>query len=286
MPFDYTFNTMSADLAKIGLEWGYQGDYAPEFWSNKYPLASGSHQSPIDINTQQAIYDSRLNQHVLEFAFSAKCFTKVLNTGSSFKVTGENEASSKITGGPLNDNVYKFAQFHMHWGNDDSTGSEHLVDGHSYAAELHFVTWNSSLYENVNQAAGSNKHDGLGVLGVFVKVGKNNHEFAKLLDSVSHIPLRDQSVDLSEPLDLKNLFPNDTKSYWTYLGSLTTPPCTESVKWIVFKEPIEISREQLERFRHMYQCKNSSECCETFKISKNYRPVCNLNDRKLFKSFN
>ena len=58
----------------------------------------------------------------------------------------------------------------MHWAEDDSSGSEHTVDGKPYAAEIHFVNWNSSLYKEPSEAVASNNHDGLIVLGVFVNV--------------------------------------------------------------------------------------------------------------------
>ena len=65
---------------------------------------------------------------------------------------------------------HSFLQFHMHWAEDDNSGSEHTVDGKPYAAEIHFVNWNSKLYSEPSQAVASNIHDGLIVLGVFVKV--------------------------------------------------------------------------------------------------------------------
>lgn len=94
---------------------------------------------------------------------------------------------------------------------------------------------------------------------------------------------------MPKPLDPANLLPA-TKAYWTYLGSLTTPPCTESVTWILFKEPIEVSHEQLEHFREM-RCYDAREECpcddslhKTFeygKVINNYRPPLELGSREL-----
>jgi carbonic anhydrase len=98
----------------------------------------------------------------------------------------------EVIGGPVKEE-HKFLQFHMHWGPDTSVGSEHLVDGKSYAAEvihylfrlalndydkffslkilkLHFVNWNAQRYKSGGDAAKSMNHDGLTVLGVFVQV--------------------------------------------------------------------------------------------------------------------
>ncbi len=74
-----------------------------------------------------------------------------------------------IIGGPL-DQQHKFLQFHMHWSKTDDKGSEHLVDGKSYAAELHFVNWNFEKYSEPSDAVNSQNHDGLAVLGVFLEV--------------------------------------------------------------------------------------------------------------------
>ena len=74
-----------------------------------------------------------------------------------------------MKGGPV-EHEHKFLQFHLHWGKNDSEGSEHLVDGKSYSAELHIVNWNSQLYTSPAEAVKSNKQDGLIVLGIFLKV--------------------------------------------------------------------------------------------------------------------
>jgi carbonic anhydrase len=96
-------------------------------------------------------------------------------------------------------------------------------------------------------------------------------------------------ITLTKPLDPANLLPAN-RSYWTYLGSLTTPPCSESVTWILFKEPIEVSPEQLEAFRNLKCYDAREECpCEntmhapfaTGKVINNYRPPLPLGNREL-----
>lgn len=73
-----------------------------------------------------------------------------------------------LTGGPLGTDLYKLEQFHSHWGCTDDKGSEHTVDGISYAGELHLVHWNTTKYETFAKAASA--PDGLAVLGVFFEV--------------------------------------------------------------------------------------------------------------------
>ena len=79
-----------------------------------------------------------------------------------------NGTDSELTGGPLGSDIYKLEQFHSHWGCIDSQGSEHTVDGVSYAGELHLVHWNTTKYATFGEAASA--PDGLAVLGVFLEV--------------------------------------------------------------------------------------------------------------------
>ncbi|XP_064333735.1 carbonic anhydrase 5A, mitochondrial isoform X2 [Camelus dromedarius] len=123
-----------------------------------------------------------------------------------------------VSGGPL-ENLYRLKQFHFHWGAVNERGSEHAVDGHVYPAELHLVHWNAVRYPNYQEAVTG--EDGLAVLGVF---------------------LQDARVAVG-PFQPSRLLPT-CRDYWTYLGSLTTPPLSESVTWMVHRKPIEVAQDQ------------------------------------------
>lgn len=77
-----------------------------------------------------------------------------------------------------------------------------------------------------------------------IKVGKFNPEYEKLFGQFEKIHLKGEHVGVRN-IDMLKLMPHNTRDYWTYPGSLTTPPCCESVQWIVFREPVEISAEQV-----------------------------------------
>lgn len=95
----------------------------------------------------------------------------LVNPGYCWRVD-VNGVGSTLTGGPLHDDIYQLEQFHCHWGCRDEQGSEHTVDGYSYAGELHLVHWNTSRYNSFTEAALA--PDGLAVLAVFLKVGLIN----------------------------------------------------------------------------------------------------------------
>ena len=109
---------------------------------------------------------------------------------------------------------------------------------------MHIVNWNSQLYSSPGEAVQSSSHDGLTVLGIFLKIGRHNDELQKIVEHLNEIQLKGQKASLNETLDLRGLFPN-VSNYWAYKGSLTTPPCTECVQWVVFQEAVEISSEQV-----------------------------------------
>ncbi|KAJ4448744.1 hypothetical protein ANN_00135 [Periplaneta americana] len=187
---------------------------------------------------------------------------------------------SELVGGPI-DGEYKLEQYHCHWGFRSDKGSEHTVDGQSFAGELHLVHWNSSKYESFGEAAGH--PDGLAVLGVLLKVGKEHPEFQKIVELIPKIYHRGEGTDIEEPIDPVKLLP-ETYTYWTYLGSLTTPPCSESVTWILFKDAIEVSEEQLSVFRSL-RCYKPEEACPCDELEgliiNNYRPPLPLGNREL-----
>jgi carbonic anhydrase len=123
--------------------------------------------------------------------------------------------------------TYPLAQFHFH------APSEHTLDGVSYPMEMHLV----HLDSNGSPAA---------VVGVFIKAGAANAALGEALNALPQV-----KGQKSEPADAaisaKDLLPAD-KSFLTYAGSLTTPPCSEGLKWFVMKTPIELSQEQINAY--------------------------------------
>ena len=111
------------------------------------------------------------------------------------------------------------------------------------------VHWNRSKYPSPNVAAGHG--DGLAVLGILLEVkdGEEHPELAKLVPYIDKIPFCGNKVTISEQMDPTNFIPNNPKMpkrFWTYQGSLTTPPLLESVIWIVFQQPLKISKQQVD----------------------------------------
>jgi len=262
----------------MGGEWGYAKENGPATWSKQFPVAAGKTQSPIDLKHGACHSDGELKP--IKVDYSKVEVGEVANTGSSWKaqITG---GKSSLTGGPLK-SKFVLEQFHAHWGSNDKLGSEHTVDGATYSAELHLVHWDSEKFKSFGEAAAAK--GGLAVLGIFLKVGKKSHpELEKLTKLLPLIPHKGQCVNIGEVINCANFLPGNG-SYFTYEGSLTTPPCYESVNWIVFEEPIEISPEQMAVFRNMKSyCKGSDCPCDELagKMVDNFRPLCPTNDRKV-----
>ncbi|CAG4965281.1 carbonic anhydrase 2 [Colias croceus] len=255
-------------------EWGYTGENGPSTWVEKFPEARGARQSPVDIITTQA--SSGGSAPPLAWQYSVNHPRSVVNPGYCWRVD-ENGYNSELRGGPLGSDVYKLQQWHCHWGAVNGEGSEHTVDGRSFSGELHLVHWNTSKYRSFSEAAG--QPDGLAVLGVFLVVGSKHEELDKVVRLLPFIQHKGDKVTMSEPLDPAHLLPNQI-AYWTYPGSLTTPPCTESVTWILFKQPVEVSAEQLALMRKL-RCGEASCGEEAMELLHNYRPTLPLGNREL-----
>lgn len=259
--------------------WGYSSEDGPSQWHTGYPVATeGKRQSPIDIVTDNVVDGSAVTKEKpLKWKYSTEHCLNIENTGASWKVNVNGDGSS-LSGGPL-DHEYELWQFHAHWGSDDAQGSEHTVNGKMYPAELHLVHWNKK-YESPNIAAG--QPDGLAVLGFFMEVGKSHEEFEKVVKALAKIKNKNDKCDLELDLklDCNNFFPEESSAFWTYEGSLTTPPLLESVIWHVFQKPIQVSVEQMKAMRSMNFVTESSSCG---KMVNNYRPPCPLNGRSVRK---
>ncbi|XP_006773188.1 PREDICTED: carbonic anhydrase 13 [Myotis davidii] len=227
------------------LSWGYAEHNGPIHWNQLFPIADGDQQSPIEIKTKEAKFDSSLRP--LSIKYDSSSAKIISNSGHSFNVDfDDSEDKSVLRGGPLTGR-YRLRQFHLHWGSTDDHGSEHVVDGVRYAAELHVVHWNSDKYPSFVEAA--HEPDGLAVLGVFLQIGECNPHLQKVTDILDSIKEKGKQTRFTN-FDPLSLLP-PSWDYWTYPGSLTVPPLLESVTWIILKQPISISSQQLAAFRRL-----------------------------------
>jgi carbonic anhydrase len=220
-------------------EFTYNGDTGPGYWSDlesdfsTCAASPSGHQSPIDIDA--VIEDSRLD--TLNLLLSEMPFT-LINNGHTIMATPKFGGTLRLDG-----DTYTLAQFHFH------TLSEHTVEGNRGVMELHAV---------FTDANGNNA-----VIGMLYKIGRPNLFVQQLIGA--GLPKLTTSAPVTiNRLSLGDAF-TDTSRYYTYAGSLTTPPCSENVKWVVLKQWAELSPEQLEAFRTI--------------LGDDFRPVQRRNQR-------
>lgn len=262
-------------------DWGYDESDGPAQWASFVPAASGSRQSPIVITPSKAMYDSKLQENPLRISYHPVTGGKMHNHGRSVQ-TDVDGPPCFVEGGPLS-HRYQLKQFHFHWGKTSATGAEHRIDDKVYAAELHFVHWNTGLYHTIEEAAHS--PNGLGVLCIFIEPGEEHPGIDNVTKLLSQVQYRDDYADLPDGFNPASLLPEDTSRYWTYVGSLTTPPCWETVTFVLFKQPIRVSERQLDVFRSLYKKKRDACCGDSCHLVNNYRPTMPLNGRSVSASF-
>uniref|UniRef100_A0A8D1WQA3 Carbonic anhydrase n=1 Tax=Sus scrofa TaxID=9823 RepID=A0A8D1WQA3_PIG len=245
-------------------------------WKDPASSPGGTRPSPINIRWRDSVYDPGLQP--LSVSYDAAACLHIWNTGYLLQVEFDDSTDwSGISGGPL-ENPYRLKQFHFHWGAVDEWGSEHTVEDHAYPAELHLVHWNAVKYQNYREAA-MGEH-GLAVIGVFLKLGARHEALQELLEVLPDIKHKDSRAALG-PFQPSCLLPT-CRDYWTYPGSLTTPPLSESVTWIIYKKPIEVAQDQLAAFRTLlFSALGEKEEA----MVNNYRPLQPLMKRKVRSSF-
>ncbi|XP_043483786.1 carbonic anhydrase 7-like isoform X2 [Leptopilina heterotoma] len=202
--------------------------------------------------------------------------TEITNNGHTVMLVMNATVPARISGGPLKNGTYVFEQMHFHWGENDAEGSEDLINNHSFAMELHAVFFKEE-YKSMIEAI--HHTDGLTVLAYFFEVDdKPNLSFNQIISILPLVEDLDSKDQFSHPLQLEDfLQPKNLnlQNYFTYNGSLTTPPCTEAVTWIDFKEALQLSHNQIEAFRRIRSTAGQ-------KLTHNFRPVQPLEDRIVY----
>uniref|UniRef100_A0A131YQH1 carbonic anhydrase n=1 Tax=Rhipicephalus appendiculatus TaxID=34631 RepID=A0A131YQH1_RHIAP len=241
----------------------------------------GKYQSPIDIKTDETTYNASLG--LLRYSNYNKHLRNayVVNNGHTVVVAPKGNISATVTGRGL-PGVYRFNQFHFHWGADDTIGTEHHIDGEAHAMEMHLVHTN----EKYTTAEEAYRHsDGLLVIGVLFAVSRQDN---RALNSVVHsldlmLKQRTNRVKLSKAISLADLLPGNPRQAYFYRGSLTTPPCAEAVTWAVLKRQGKISETQLNAFRHLEV--ESAGKGNHEPLVNNFRPTMPLHGRHVYRNF-
>ncbi|XP_028327228.1 carbonic anhydrase 14 isoform X2 [Gouania willdenowi] len=262
------------------ITWTYSGLVGQSEWSEYFPECGGTAQSPVDVITTQTKYDSSLIP-VTPLGYSQhgnKPFT-LYNNGHTAVI--ELPEWMGLGGLPW---LFTAVQMHLHWGSGGPShgGSEHTINGLSADAELHVVHYNSELYPNMSAAM--TQRNGLAVLGILIVTGEEtNPGFNNILNYLSRIRHAKQSAFIPA-FDVQTLLPKDLGRYYRYNGSLTTPPCYQSVMWTLFNERVQISKAQLLKMETLLYSSTAEEP-DRMLLQDNYRATQPLNHRVIFASF-
>lgn len=232
--------------------WGYTGKKGPSNWHTLSENSClGMYQSPINIDREMTIYNPDINNFIFWYdppAPNAEFY--VFNNGHTVQVN--TIGPYYVANGGLS-SVYSTAQFHFHWGAENSFGSEHQIDGQSFPLELHVVNYDSVNYASISQAM--TEPGGLAVLGVLFRVGdEDNQALEPIIQAMKAVQDPEDHAKVKIPAQaIKNFLPEDTTKFYRYNGSLTTPGCFESVIWTVFEDKQTLSHKQMEEFRKLLQ---------------------------------
>lgn len=213
----------SAQDHKAGHDWGYDGAEGPSHWGNIKPefalCKNGHRQSPINIsNTQKTDLPLKFDYKLSPLQIIDNSHTIMINyaPGSSFRV---------------GDKQYQLKQFHFH------RPSEENIHGKHFDMVVHLVH--------------ADREGHVAVVAVLLEKGADNpliHELWK------HFPKKQNKVEVLDnvQIDLTSLLPV-SRGYYTFSGSLTTPPCSENVTWFVLKHPVTVTAAEIEQFGKLYR---------------------------------
>jgi carbonic anhydrase len=220
--------------------WAYNGTGGPQAWSSLKPefaaCATGQRQSPIDIRGGLSV-----DLEPVRFEYQSSRFA-VVDNGHTVQVNLPQGNAIEVGG-----KRYELLQFHFH------RPSEERIDGRQFEMSLHLVH--------------KNDQGQLAVVGLLFDKGQAN---AVMQQVWNNLPLeKNEEMQAGSTMELADLLPNDRR-YFTYMGSLTTPPCSEGVKWIVMRQPVTLTKEQIDIFARMYPM--------------NARPIQSASGRRIMQS--
>lgn len=225
---------------KRDAHWGYSGHEGPEHWGelseDYWACSAGKNQAPINLS---GFIEAELEAIGVHYQVGG---TEILNNGHTVQVNYASGSTITVGG-----HDFELKQFHFH------TPSENHIKGNPFPMEAHFVH--------------ADKDGNLAVIGVMFVEGSPNESLAK---AWARMPEKaGDKHNLPSSIAAEGILPTNM-DYYRFNGSLTTPPCSEGVLWLVMKEPVTASKEQIKKFSHVMHHPNN-------------RPVQSVNARPVLK---
>jgi carbonic anhydrase len=236
-----TVGPVSPAAASGPVHWGYEGAGGPEHWGELSPefalCSTGKEQTPIDVPSTAVV-----NPTDIVFNYQPTALN-IFNNGHTIQINYDQGSSIEVGG-----KTYHLRQFHFH------TPSEHTVDSQHTDLEMHLVHQSDD-----NQLA---------VVGVMLKRGSENPAYTPVFD---HLPAQEgePTAIAGVAVNANDLLPQ-ARTYYRYNGSLTTPPCSEGVQWLLMNTPVELAEAQVSAFQQIF--------------SQNARPIQPLNSRAFWQT--
>lgn len=251
----------------------------PREWGQEWTSCNGAKQSPVLLLPHKSIGISLPSLHFKHFS-SPLANPIVYNTGRTVRI--KSSMPKPIIKGGIMTEEYIFEHAEFRWGRDDHSGSEHIIDGLSYAVEAQLLFRLRTPSSRVDCKICPPAY--IGISTQFKTTRSRNQELASLVSSLSSVSYAMERAQISLPIRLGGFIPNDTENYYMYEGSRTTPPCLENVLWIVFRNPTHIGRDQVRLLRNLYAFSEESPCNKH--LVANMRPLQEIGKtRILYRTF-
>uniref|UniRef100_A0AAY4CW76 protein-tyrosine-phosphatase n=1 Tax=Denticeps clupeoides TaxID=299321 RepID=A0AAY4CW76_9TELE len=224
------------------------GTHGPSSWASSYPECAERRQSPVDISDADARISQEFQDLTLEgFETPSSNKTSMKNTGKTVSILLKNDYFVRGAGLP---GRFKAEKMEFHWGHNGSAGSEHSIGGRKFPVEMQIYLYNSDDFDSLSTAIKEKRI--IAAMSVFFQVRtfpfllKGGNDLLGQGDSVFlSVPCPVEKETFLSPFTLRDLLPSSLGSYYRYMGSLTTPPCSRVVEWIVFSRPVYLSHQQV-----------------------------------------